>query len=143
MVNSYSITIKNESGVQRKYALFNKEPKVTGNVQGRIWSNVFATKSVPPNQKIVFKLTNKYFAVVGSSEGNPGDAVEMTVAGDREVNLGAKTSTGKIIPGSTLEVIVDDDAPQFSTNALPDTSLTNAFEIRTGDFSSAKAKKGK
>ncbi|KAF5540036.1 sulfatase [Fusarium phyllophilum] len=143
MANTYTITVKNQSGVQHKYALFNKTPKVTGTVQGEIWSNVFATKTLAVDHWVTFKLTDKCYAVVGSSESNPGDAVRMEVGGKHEATLGVKTAAGGVIPGSTLKMVVDDDVPQFSTETLPNSSLTNAFEIQTGEFSSAKAKKGK
>ncbi|KAF5593865.1 sulfatase [Fusarium subglutinans] len=143
MVSTYTITVKNQSGVQRKYALLNKKPKVTGTVQGEVWSNVFATKTLSVDYRATFKLTNKYYAVVGSSDGNPGDAVHMDISGNHEVTLGVKTETGGIIPGSTLKMVVDDDVPQLSTETFPNSSLANAFEIQTGEFSTAKAKKGK
>ena len=47
MVNTYTITLKNESGNQQKYALFNKAPVVTGRVTGNIWANVFAVANTP------------------------------------------------------------------------------------------------
>ncbi|KAF5635785.1 sulfatase [Fusarium sp. NRRL 52700] len=143
MVNRYTITVENQSGVQRKYALFNKKPNVTGTVQGEIWSNVFVAKTLPVDNSATFRLTNKSYAIVGSSDGNPGDAVYMDISGNQEVTLGAKTAAGEVIPGSTLKVVVDDDVPQFSTQPFPNSSLTNAFEIQTGEFSAAKAKKGK
>ncbi|CVL03554.1 uncharacterized protein FMAN_15133 [Fusarium mangiferae] len=127
MVNSYTITVKNQSGVQRN----------------EIWSNVFVTKTVPVENSVTFKLSNKSYGVVGSSEGNPGDAVYMDVGGNHEVTVGVKTATGEVIPGSTLKMVVDDEEAQFSTETFPNSSMTSAFEIRTGEFSAAKAKRGK
>ncbi|KAF4979152.1 hypothetical protein FZEAL_4580 [Fusarium zealandicum] len=142
MVNTYTITVKNQSGSLRTYSLFNRAPVVQGNVQGKVWSNVFASKSVPNGATVTFKVTNKYYAIVGSSDGQPGDQVEVSVVGDREVTLGSRHSGGQVVPGTSLEVIVADNTPMFSDNKLPNSSEDDAFEIRTGHFTNKEAEQG-
>lgn len=143
MVNKYTITVRNKSGAQQHYALFNKPPKVTGRVQGQIWSNVFATGNTPNKSQAHFSLYTQYFAIVGSSQGTPANGVVVDVSGERPVNLGYTQSNGKHVAGTTLALQVTDGAPQFSETPYPDGSYVNAFEIKTGpDFTIAEAKKG-
>jgi|SRR3569833_28045 len=144
MVNKYTITVKNQSGAQQHYALFNKAPKVTGRVQGQIWSNIFATGNTPNHSQAHFSLYTQYYAIVGSSQGSPAMGVEVDVSGEVPVDLGTTRSNGEAVPGTTLGLKVDDGAPQFNPDPYPNGSYVNAFEIRTGpDFSIAEARKGK
>jgi len=143
MVNIYKITVQNDSGSQRKYALFNKAPQVTGSVQGEIWGNVFASKTVPPGDSVTFKITNKYYAFVGSSEGKPGDQVQISVGGSREVNLGSKKANGQLSPGTTLDMVVIDDAPQFTRDIPAPSAYADSFSIQTGDFDRKQAERGR
>ncbi|CAJ0548668.1 Ff.00g022810.m01.CDS01 [Fusarium sp. VM40] len=143
MVNKNSITVKNQSGAQQHYAIFNKPPVVTGKVSGQIWSNVFATGNTPKGQQANFSVYKQYYAVVGTSQGSPQQGVEVDVNGSKDVTLGSTKPDGTAVPGTTLQLLVQDEAPQFSDNSLPDGSYPNAFEIQTGsDFTVAEAKNG-
>ncbi|KAH7146279.1 hypothetical protein EDB81DRAFT_934207 [Dactylonectria macrodidyma] len=144
MVNKYNIKVINKSGAQQQYALFNKPPIVTGRVQGQIWSNVFAKGNTPKGSSANFTVYNQYYAVVGTSNGAPNVGVEVNVTGDREVQLGTTNPNGTAVPGTTLQLLVSEDAPQFSDNPLPNGSYPNAFEIQTGnDFTLQQATKGR
>ena len=143
MVNKYTITVKNQSGAQQHYALFNKPPVVTGRVQGQIWANVFATGNTPSNSVAHFQMLTQYYGIVGSSQGTPADGVVVDVTGERAVELGQLSSNGTQVPGTTLTLKVVDEAPQFDQTPNPNGSYVNAFEIRSGtDFTIAEAKKG-
>lgn len=69
--------------------------------------------------------------------------VEVDVSSERDVILGSLKDDGTAVPGTTLQLIVDEDAPQFSDSPLPNNASPNAFEIQTGnDFTVALAKQG-
>ncbi|KXH62589.1 hypothetical protein CNYM01_02792 [Colletotrichum nymphaeae SA-01] len=137
----YNITVQNQSGSQQKYVLFNKAPVVTGRVQGQIWSNVFATGNTPEGSQTNFTFSGQYSAVVATSQGSPSSGVQVNVSGERDVTLGSKKDDGTAVPGSTLQLIVAEDAPQFSNNPLLNSAFSNAFEIQTGnDFTFSQAK---
>lgn len=142
MPNTYTITVKNRSGSLQQYALFNKVPLVSGKVQEQIWSNIFAVDKASNKQEILFELVNEYNAIVGKKRSNPSGSVTVTVTGTEPVTLGYTEPNGQPIPGTSLSMLVADDTPQFATDALPNASFPNAYEIRTGDFSNADAKAG-
>ncbi|PON28146.1 hypothetical protein TGAM01_v203283 [Trichoderma gamsii] len=140
MPNNYNITIKNKSGSLQQYALFNKVPIVSGRVQEQVWSNIFAVDKAANKQEILFELVNEYNAIVGKKKANASGSVTITVTGTEPVTLGYTEPTGQPVPGTSLSMLVADDTPQFSTDALPNASFPNAYEIRTGNFSNAEAK---
>ncbi|KAJ0305871.1 hypothetical protein COL5a_002674 [Colletotrichum fioriniae] len=143
MVNKYNITVQNQSGSQQQYVLFSKPPKVTGRVQGQIWSNIFATGNTPRGSRTIFSVLSQYYAIVATSQGSPSMGVEVDVSSERDVILGSLKDDGTAVPGTTLQLIVDEDAPQFSDSPLPNSASPNAFEIQTGnDFTVALAKQG-
>ncbi|KAM0228815.1 hypothetical protein ACHAPO_010452 [Fusarium lateritium] len=143
MVNKNTIKVTNQSGAQQHYAIFNKPPIVTGKVSGQIWSNVFATANTPKSNSANFSIFKQYYAVVGTSQGNPEQGVQVDVNGSRDVTLGSTQPNGAAVAGTTLKLLVQDDAPQFSDEALPNGSFPNAFEIRTSsDFTLQDARNG-
>ncbi|KAI3532274.1 hypothetical protein CSPX01_13586 [Colletotrichum filicis] len=143
MSNQYTIKVINQSGSQQHYALFNKAPKVTGLVQGQIWSNVFAIANTPKDQQGSFSIYKQYYAVVATSLGSPSMGIQVNVGGEKPVKLGSVKDDGTLVPGTTLGLFVADDAPQFSDKVLPDSSFNNCFEIQTADdFTVAQAKQG-
>ncbi|KAK0634147.1 hypothetical protein B0T14DRAFT_561660 [Immersiella caudata] len=141
MADRYTITVTNKSSNPQNYALFNKEPQVTGTVQEKIWSNVFATKKAAPGQQVTFEIINEYHAIVGQKQQNDSKTFSVTVAGTTPVTLGKENDNGTVTPGTTLSMIVEDETPQFESDPLPSSSQPHAFEIRTGSFSNTKAKK--
>ena len=85
-----------------------------------------------------------YHSVFDGSVSIPTDSETASRyrAGTTPVQLGRQNDDGTTTPGTTLSMVVEDDAPQFTSDALPNTSQPAAFEIRTGEFSNTKAKKG-
>ncbi|KAG5663423.1 hypothetical protein KAF25_001359 [Fusarium avenaceum] len=143
MVNKNSITINNRSGAHQHYAIFNKPPTVTGSVSGQVWSNVFATASTPQGQRANVSVYKKYYAIVGYSQDSPRVGVQVDVSGSKDVTLGSTESDGSTVPGTTLQLLVQDGAPQFGDDSLSDEAPTDAFEIQTGsDFTISEAKNG-
>ncbi|KAK1244936.1 hypothetical protein MKX08_004565 [Trichoderma sp. CBMAI-0020] len=142
MSNTFKITVRNQSNSLQQYALFNKVPKVIGNVQEQIWSNVFAIDKAANRQDISFEVTNEYFAIVGKKKKNASGSVTITVTGTEPVILGATEDNGQPIPGTSLSMFVANQTPQFDTTSLPNKSFPNAYEIRTGEFSNSEAKNG-
>jgi hypothetical protein len=132
MPNTYSITIKNESGQEQDYSLFSKPPKVTGKVQPEIFSNVFATALASSPSISNFTIQTQYLAVVGSSTGTPRDAVQVNVTQMRGVTLGTVAADGTANPGTTLKLgFAKNGAPTFEKDELKPTSDECAFAIVT------------
>ena len=144
MVNKYTISVKNNCGDRRKYAIFNEPPRVIGKVQDKIWSNVFATGNTPDGSQANFEMYTQYYAIVGTSKGTPAASVKVDVTGWQDVVLGSTEPTGKLVPGTTLALKVDQDAPSYDKNRLPNSSFVDSFEVRCGnDFTIPQAEQGK
>ncbi|KAA8893614.1 hypothetical protein FN846DRAFT_820578 [Sphaerosporella brunnea] len=136
-MNTYTITVKNDSGNQQDYALFNAAPTVINGVQKQIWSNVFATANTPPAQTAEFTVYDQYFAICGHSSGSPAGGVAVTVGQDLPVTLGVANPDGTLTPGTTLTLENSEGAPAFAAAIPSPQALANCFEIATqGDFNS-------
>jgi len=134
-MNKYSITVTNNSGNQQKYAIFNKAPVITGRVQPKIWHNVFAVANTPDSSTGKFTMYKQYYAIVGSSEGTPADGVTVNVNGVRPATLGSTADDGTAIKGTSFNMLVQNEAPQFAKAELAANGYVNAFEIVTNsDF---------
>ncbi|KAH8724861.1 hypothetical protein GQ44DRAFT_653705 [Phaeosphaeriaceae sp. PMI808] len=139
MVNKYSITINNNSGSPKNYALFSGQPKITGQVNGKIWSNVFATAGTPPGGTATWVIYKTYVALNATSSGSPDSGVTTQVSGHKSVSLGAQQSDGSHIPGTSIKYIViktgssDNEVlmPTFQDAELTPAGVDNAFEIQT------------
>ncbi|KAM0481097.1 hypothetical protein ACHAP7_004665 [Fusarium lateritium] len=117
------IKVQNSTGSQQTYALFNKDPQVHGQVQGQVWSNVFSTARVPDHAMAAFSM-----------------GVGVNVSAERPVKLGSTNPDGTHIPGSSVQLVVEDGAPQISNNSSPDNAFSGAFAIGTqNDFSTSEA----
>lgn len=143
-MNEYTIIVQNNSGSNQQYALFQTPPSISiGGVQPKIWTNVFATGLAPDTQSTNFTMYKQYYGVVGQSKGKPGDAVTVTVSGQRPVTLGNTNADGTQVPGTTLALeivsIGDKQAPTYAqTNSQPSGSV-NAFSITTPAFQAQTA----
>ncbi|KAM0205485.1 hypothetical protein ACHAQI_009207 [Fusarium lateritium] len=134
------IKVQNSTGSQQTYALFNKDPQVHGQVQGQVWSNFFSTARVPDHAMAAFSVSNQYFGFTGSSEGRPQMGVGVNVSAERPVKLGSTNPDGTHIPGSSVQLVVEDGAPQIGNNSSPDNAFSGAFAIGTqNDFSTSEA----
>lgn len=142
-MNQYSIKVVNNSGDQQTYALFSEVPVVTGKVQGKIWQNVFAIARTPNGDNGNFDIFKQFYALCGSSDGKPADGVVVSVSGTKDVTLGSSKADGTAVKGSSWQMDVIDQAPQFN-KSLPAGGLVNSFEIVTTDnFTLAEATKCK
>jgi len=151
-MNSYTITIQNNSGVFKNYVLFTGKPEVTGQVQPQIWSNVFATAPCAAGNVATFTIYKQYVALMGTSSGSPKTGVTVSVSGTKAVTLGKVNDNGSVTPGSSVNYITNnvgtDENPQLvpslSPNYLDAAGQPNAFEIQTtGPFTPDDASRGK
>lgn len=139
MANQYVITIENNSDSAQSYALFTAQPEITGEVEPKIWNNVFATGNALPRQVTVFTVYKQYFALTGASSGSPAAGVTVNVSGTQKVTLGVKNNDGTVTSGSTVKYITQKLntasgpvlIPGFSDTKQPDGGLANAFQIKT------------
>ncbi|EFY92549.1 hypothetical protein J3458_011631 [Metarhizium acridum] len=141
MVNKYTIKVVNHSGTPQHYVLFNKPPQIVGEVQGQIWSNVFDTHNTPNAGDANFSVFQQYYGVAGTANEAPAVGVEVDLNSPKEVTLGSAKPDGTLVPGTTLQLVVKDHAPQLATTQAA-TSFLKAFEVQTGkDFTAEDAKK--
>ncbi|KAI1177884.1 hypothetical protein F4777DRAFT_576696 [Nemania sp. FL0916] len=150
-MNTYTITIQNNSGVFKNYALFTGQPVVTGQVQPKIWSNVFCTAPCPAGNTATFTVYKQFFALMGTSSGSPQSGVTVTVSGTKNVTLGKLADDGSLTSGSSVNYITNDvgtpDAPMlvpsFAQDYLASGGQPNSFEIQTtGPFTPPDANQG-
>ncbi|KAK1754834.1 hypothetical protein QBC47DRAFT_360893 [Echria macrotheca] len=131
MPNTYTISVTNQSGNTQQYALFNEPPKVTANVDPKVWVNAVKVVPVGPGSTAKFTITSQYYGYVGSSDGKPGqDNVAVSVAATKPMTLGSKALDGTATPGDTWNMDVISGAPQFTTKGNS-TGKLGAFCINT------------
>ncbi|KAM0231846.1 hypothetical protein ACHAP5_010918 [Fusarium lateritium] len=67
-------------------------------------------------------------------------SVSVSASARRPIKLGSTNPDGTHIPGSSVQLIVEDGAPQISNNSSPDSAFSGAFTIGTqNDFTSSEA----
>lgn len=104
---------------------------------------MLATASTPKGQQANFSAYKRYYAVVGNAQDIPQVGVEVNLSSGKDVTLGSTEPDGSTVPGTTLQLLIQDETPLFSDDALPNEAYSNAFEIRTGsDFTVSEAKNG-
>lgn len=142
---TYTITIKNNSGDQQNYFIFNEAPKINNKVNSDVWLNVFQRKATPKNQTCIFKFATTYGAVVGSADVDLTSGNSVSVGAPVPVQLGVANDDGTLkSAGTSFKMTVIDGAPQFTDNAPPANGAIQAFEIITDDsFTAADAKNSK
>lgn len=140
MSNTYTITIQNNSGVLKNYAIFTGQPEITGEVQGKIWSNVFATAPTPDGNTAKFVIYKNFAALQGTSSGNPKSGVTVSVSGTKPVTLGKINDDNSITPGQSVSFITNKISssdggsllvPSFAKDYLTPGGVANSFEIQT------------
>lgn len=142
-MTTYSIHIKNESGEQQNYFIFNDAPKINQKVSSDVWLNVFQCKATPKGQTCEFKFATAYGAVTGSADDpEMKTGVSVSVGAPVPVNLGTANDDGTLAsPGTSLKMTVVGGAPQFTDDAPKQNGAIQAFEIITDDsFTVADAK---
>ncbi|KAF9766818.1 hypothetical protein IL306_000718 [Fusarium sp. DS 682] len=141
-MTTYTINIKNNSGAQQNYFIFNEAPMINSSVDANVWLNVFSRKATAKNQTCVFKFATKYGAVVGSADSDLTTGNSVSVGNPVPVVLGAANDDGTLKnKGTSLKMTVIDGAPQFTDTSPPDNGSIQAFEIVTDNsFTVAEAK---
>ncbi|KAK4103805.1 hypothetical protein N658DRAFT_548374 [Parathielavia hyrcaniae] len=129
--NKCTITIRNESGSDLNYSLFNEKPIIHAKMQEQIFSNVFCNVSTAAGQVVEVTINTQYTAVVGTHKGDD-ETVRVKVGLSRDITLGVTNNEGYIIPGTTLEfALASNKAPTFSAEPLPPSGLVNTFAIKS------------
>ncbi|KAI8718071.1 hypothetical protein NCS52_00885000 [Fusarium sp. LHS14.1] len=139
---TYQITIKNNSGSQQNYFIFNEAPKINNAVSSDVWLNVFQRKATAKGQTCVFKFASNYGAVVGSADSDLSAGSSVSVGNPIPVQLGVANDDGTLRnKGTSLQMTVIDGAPQFTENPPTANGAIQAFEIVTdSSFTFAEAK---
>lgn len=133
-MNSYTITVQNDSQDFKNYALFTEKPEVTGNFNGQLWTNVFAIAQAPPGAPAVFTIYKQYRAIATTSHGSPDSGVVVNVGTVKDVTLGSKATNGVVTKGATVGYDVNVSSfgktPYFKDGGAP-MGFENAFAIKT------------
>ncbi|KAI0390902.1 hypothetical protein F5Y17DRAFT_461333 [Xylariaceae sp. FL0594] len=138
-MNSYTITIQNNTGVYKDYALFTAKPEITGQVQPQIWSNVFCTAGSGPDDTARFVIYKQFYAMKGSSSGSIKSGATVKVGKTVNVTLGKTNDDGSVTPGTSLNYITTNEGtesepnlfPNFDPQPLPSGGQPGCFEIQT------------
>ncbi len=128
---TYTIIVKNQSGQNQKYLLFQAPPQ-KATALGKVWSNVWIqTGGTPsPNGKQTITITSDIFAITGTTPRALADGVVVTesdFAGPVELATG---TTG----GTAPTVGIVDGNPAFDPKPYDTTSKPNSFGINTKPF---------
>lgn len=140
----YSITIRNETGGTKRYALFNEPPDVQWTDQ-KVWSTVLTNAVVPNAQTAEFDISKEYSACIGNFDKNPqdDDGAAFTYTEVKPVKLGTKLPGGNISRGTSVEMIAGEEEggyPRFEKDKSTNNGAVNGFEFITrGDFTLAGA----
>ena len=130
MAVPYTITITNNSGDFKDYALFSAMPKVRPAVPRIGWSNVFAVAHAAPGQSTRFTIHKQYYAVAGNLGKPPVQDVTGYISDSKAVTLGRKIYSGWVVNGTSIEVDALSGIPYFTRTALRNGGELDAFEIR-------------
>ncbi|KAJ3536665.1 hypothetical protein NM208_g5750 [Fusarium decemcellulare] len=121
MANTYTITIINQSGTTQKYALFYAPPFVNSAIESPVFSNAVEVIPARNADQITFSVTDQFYGYAGIADGTPGvgdvGIVEMQ---PMPVSLGGQDMTGAATPGTVLQMIIIEGAPQFTGSELGD-----------------------
>jgi hypothetical protein len=131
----YEISIKNDSGSDQNYCIFNDQPLINNVVREDIWMNVFQKKMIPDGGTGLFKITKKFGAVCGYADKTPNNNVSVSVGTPKAVSLGISDDSGNLkTKGTTFTVKIENGTPRFSKDPQTNGGLIGAFEIITGDI---------
>lgn len=98
MSPTYTITVKNQSGMPQSYALFSETPQVSGDVSGEIWASVLeASPMLSPGQVMRFAVTQDYFVFSGNYQGPPRPGSRVDIAQTQHIELGRAGANGSTV----------------------------------------------
>ncbi|XEU97662.1 hypothetical protein FSHL1_002948 [Fusarium sambucinum] len=136
MVKQFTITVQNQSGSIQSYALIAEKPDISGgDVSSPIWSSVFATAQAGEGDTAFFTIEDQYFAILGTSQGRPGNGTNVSVSGNQPVDLGGNGESG-----SRIGVVASNGMLAFSHDHSVPSGQPHAFVLKTGsDFTPGDA----
>jgi hypothetical protein len=130
-MSQMTITIKNESGVPRRFLLFQDIPKPNNGPSSSIFTNVYQRSpkiQSGDNAMVTFTMKNEYFAMYGTSSNNDDGTVRVYTSASVPCKLG---------PGGTVAVVSTFDGegedPTWDPKAAAgqSTSANGGFSIVT------------
>lgn len=131
MPQTYTLSVKNNTGSQQRYAIVNEAPTFVGRDTAKVWSNVLVSVTLPPENRFEVSITNQFYGFTGQSEGALGNLVPVKVNDQRIVYLGGHGPEGFAMPGTHLRLDVRDGAPYFDPEYYPVGSPRETFQILT------------
>ncbi|KXJ87356.1 hypothetical protein Micbo1qcDRAFT_208367 [Microdochium bolleyi] len=142
MAPSYSITVKNRTGVPQDYYLFSSPASVSGDASGSdVWSNVMHTLRTPRDGVARFEMSRSYYAICGTFDADPAHGGKVSVYKTQPVTVGTGEGAGM---GSTVKLTVTEDGSvcDLETPVTPGEGKIGAFVVDTGtDFTQMDARK--
>ena len=123
---TYTIVIKNHSGSNQNYLLF-QAPPLKANPIGQVWSNVLVkTDGTPsPNGKQVITVTEDLFAFAGTTPKSLADGVTVSESD----YAGPVTLANGSVGGTKPTVSIVNDNPAFGPKPYSTTNKPNSFGI--------------
>jgi hypothetical protein len=148
MSTKVSVTIKNNSGYAQTYIVFAEPPNITPAPENIQTNVMFSLRGVAGDgRQAYFTLPVKgLHALCGTSDGSAKDElVQFEVVDNVRVNLETQVDEGKLLPGTTCEVMVSDGTPRFTENQISTAlGMEGAFCVKTRrDFTYKEAVAGK
>lgn len=145
-VERVTITITNFSGETQSYAIFANVPTVTPNVKeiNNDVITVFRGVASGGGGKAFFSMPKSQLCAICGASNRDGSAagLQSEVMDHKPIKLGLKTDEGKVVPGTTCEIVIVQGSPSFSQRqTMASLGNTGSFCIQTkGDFTYREAK---
>jgi hypothetical protein len=132
MVNTYKITVKNQTGAPQNYSFFSATPIVSGGNSGDVWSNVLKTAPQTPNGAVAtLEVWSNYYAVCGSFDGDPNQGVRISTSKCVPATLGYK-SGDNIVMGSSIPLkVINKETCDLGAPKNPGAGKIECFELTT------------
>lgn len=136
MATTYSITIKNNSNVARRFLLFQDMPKPSNGPSSKVFTNVYQRSpkiQSGDDSRVSFQMKAEYFAIYGTSSDNDDGTVRVYTSSSVPVKLGP---AGSVVVMSTQDGAGEDPiwdksaAVGLSTNARGGFSLVTDTSFR-------------
>jgi hypothetical protein len=96
MTTNYSITIKNNSNIARRFLLFQDMPQPSNGPGSKVFTNVYQRSpkiQSGDDSRVTFAMKAEYFAIYGTSSDNDDGTVRVYTSSSVPVKLGPGGST--------------------------------------------------